>query len=106
MLVGRSSETADALPDVLLQTFAVEPVLDTVVVAYVKDIENVGKLGSIKAVENKYLVSWGERDGEGVVKMRRGGVGAPIDWIDTHYIGSAYNGFDVGNGRNGVVSRW
>ena len=51
--MGRSSETTDALPDVLLQTFAVEPGLDTVVVAYVEDIENVGKLGAIEAVEYK-----------------------------------------------------
>ena len=102
--MGRSSETADALPDVLLQTFAVEPGLDTVVVAYVEDIENVGKLGAIEAVEYKYLVSWVERGGEGVVKTRRGGVGTPIDWIDTHDIGSAYNGFDVANGRNDVVA--
>lgn len=85
--MGRSSETTDALPDVLLQTFAVEPELAIVVVAYVEDIENVRKLGAIEAVENKDTVECVE--GDGAVNLGGDRIGVPIDRIGIHNIGSA-----------------
>ena len=52
------SISLDSLLDVLIETFAILPWFNVVIVAYIEDIENIGQMTSIIPIKNKDIMLW------------------------------------------------
>lgn len=94
----------EALFEVFAEAVAVEPRLDAVVVADIEDVEDVGEVAAVEAVEHEDFVLGVKGDGYRVVEDGEGGVRAPVDGVDAHYVGGGDYRFDVFDIRHRVVA--